>query len=110
MRGSLLHTIVFSKSTRVRPHPWRKHRRSCEHRTSDSSGLARQALNSAAPRRIQAGDLVDEVAQRQVSVLSDQAVNLSARPRRQVLLAAQARSVEVGLAVVPLREGIYDSA
>src|ERR1700747_135760 len=99
MPHSLLHGVVYRKPGASSFQCWRKQRRSRGPRISDGSGLAGQALKRPAPRRIQAGHLLGEVAQRHVSVLSDEVLDLRTRPHRKVLVAAQARRVEVGLAL-----------
>src|ERR1700733_12054677 len=101
---TLYYTASYSASLTELVPWWRKHRRSPGHRISDGSGLAGQALKSAAPRRIQAGHLLCKVAERHVSVLSDEVLDLRARPHRKVLLPAQARCVEVGLSLATPRK------
>src|ERR1700733_3323691 len=68
-------------------------------RSGGESALARPALERPAPRGVEPRHLLGEMAERDVAVLVDEALDLSLRAESHVLVALVGRGVVVGLAL-----------
>src|ERR1700736_2723113 len=107
-RGYLLQTIVDRPDTAPPSARLDAHEpgRVGASRTPEAalSGLARQALESPAPRRVEVGHLLGEVAERDVPVLRNQILDLRPRPQGHVLISVVPWCIEIGLTLAAANE------